>query len=122
MVVVAQSSQEIEYAEAHRDVKHGDWLVSQQHLGLHAERARDRDALQLSSGELVGVALEEPGGRLERHTPQRSLGELRSVGPRRAVNQQRSKQIVTHPMNGIHGREWILEYQLDLGGVVERSL
>ena len=45
-----------------RHVERGDRLVADQHVGLHRERARDRDALALAAGELVREAARAAAG------------------------------------------------------------
>src|SRR5690606_18578386 len=42
-------------------VEVGEWLVEQQHLWLHDERARQRHALLLATRQLVGFAVAQPG-------------------------------------------------------------
>ena len=68
------------------------------------------------------VALEEPTGRLERHSSQRRLGEGRRGLFGRAVDAQWTNEVVTHLVHGVHRREGVLQDQLDLRGVAERAL
>ena len=55
----AQLAHRLEHHALRGDVEAGRRLVEHQHLGLGQERHRERDALHLAAGELVGVAAQE---------------------------------------------------------------
>ena len=57
--VLPQAVEQAEDACTHRDIEHRDRLVGDQQLRLEHERGRDRHALTLATGELVGVAVDE---------------------------------------------------------------
>ena len=45
------------------DVQGGDWLVTDDKLGLHGQSPGDADALAAASVQLMGVGVEQPGGQ-----------------------------------------------------------
>src|SRR6202158_1983235 len=49
--------EKLEHLRLDRDVEGGDRLVGNQYIGLERERPRNADALALTAGELVGIAL-----------------------------------------------------------------
>ena len=65
--VVLEAAQQVEDLRLDRDVERGHRLVADDQLRLQRERARDADALPLSAGELVRVAVvvlrREPNAR-----------------------------------------------------------
>src|SRR5439155_24953724 len=63
--LVAQREEQVEQADADGYVDHRHRLVGDDHARVDTERARDRDALALSAGELVRVLDKEVRGRRE---------------------------------------------------------
>jgi hypothetical protein len=113
-------SSAIQHSKAHRDVKHGDGLVSQQNARSNTERSSDGDPLELSSRQLVRVAIEELLRRVQRHAREGGLCLFLDVTLVRAVNQKGSLKTVAHTMHGVVGSEGVLENELHLRGVGQR--
>jgi hypothetical protein len=63
------ADQQIDDLRLDRDVERGDRLVADDDIGLHGERAGDRDALALATRELVRVAAGEGGIEPDRREP-----------------------------------------------------
>lgn len=57
--VVAKAEDQGEDLAADRGVQGGDGFVGDQDLGVEGERTGDDDALALTAGEFVGIAMEE---------------------------------------------------------------
>ncbi len=57
--LVLQLVEQVQHLRLHRHVERRDRLVEHDHLRLRGERPRDADALRLSAGEFVRVALQE---------------------------------------------------------------
>ena len=60
MHVLVQPRQPAAQFLAHLGVQRAEWLIEQQHLGLHCQRAGQGNALALATGELFGVTVREP--------------------------------------------------------------
>jgi hypothetical protein len=58
--LIVQASQPAAQFLAHPGVKRTEGLVEQQYPGLYRERARQCDALTLTTGKLRGVAIGQP--------------------------------------------------------------
>ncbi len=76
--LLVQAAQPFAQLGAHLRVERAEGLVEQQHLRLHGQRARERHALQLSAGELGGVAL---GEAVEAHEREQLLDALADLVP-----------------------------------------
>src|SRR5664280_2791530 len=61
-VLVLQVLEEVENLRLDRDVEGRDHLVTDEHLGPHRQRTRDRDPLTLPTRELAGVTIAVNGG------------------------------------------------------------
>jgi hypothetical protein len=113
-------AQQVQHAEADRDVQHGHRLVGQQGLGLGAERAGDRDTLTLAAGELVRELVEVTLGRGKADPAEQLVQRVLEVliGPARVVvNLQRAGEVVADRVHRIQRRERVLEDHLDSGRV-----
>ena len=55
--VALQVVEQVEHPGLHAHVECADRLVEHDHLGFHGERPRDADALALTAGELVRIAV-----------------------------------------------------------------
>ena len=63
--------EQVEHLGLHRDVERRGRLVGHEQVGLEGEGAGDADALALTTGELVGVAV--PEAALQVHAVEQSL-------------------------------------------------
>ena len=54
-----QFREEIQHLRLHRDIERGDRLVGDDEARMRSDRARNRNALPLSSGQFVRIAVEE---------------------------------------------------------------
>ena len=71
-----QFAEQRQHLRLHRDVERGDRLVRHQHIRLHGERARNRDALTLAAGEFDAESgLIAVGGQADQSISSRRLGE-----------------------------------------------
>ncbi len=99
--VALQLRQQVDDLRAYADVERGDRFVADNELGTQREGAGDSDALALSAGELVRVAV--AGGFVEAHRAQQFgdawLGISASSGLDclTAVDDQRLGDDVSHP-------------------------
>ncbi len=60
---VLQIAQQIDHLRLHRDVERGDRLVADDEARVQCERAGDADALALTAGKFVRVAVERLGAQ-----------------------------------------------------------
>ena len=113
---VAQVTQQVEDAEADRHVEHRDRLVGEQDLRVRGQGAGDRDALPLTTGQLVRELVDVPLGGPQVHAVEQ-LGErlLQLVAAQAAaVDLQAARQRVADRVHGVQRRERVLEDHLDL--------
>ena len=60
-----QFGEEVQHLRLHRDIERGDRLVGYDEARTRRDRARNRDALPLSSGQFVRVAVEETARQID---------------------------------------------------------
>jgi len=82
-----QPVEQVQHLGAHRHVERADRLVRDQHRRPRRERPGDGDALTLSAGELVRVAVARVGGQADR------LEQLRDPRPVVARDPQRAQRL-----------------------------
>lgn len=114
MQPVAQVAQQVEDAQPDRDVEHRDRLVGQQDLGVGRQRAGDRDALALPSGQLVRELVHVPGRGRELHPREQLLErglELRAAQPA-LVDPDAARERVAHGVDRVQRPERVLEDHL----------
>ena len=120
-LIALELGQQVQDADPHGDVEHRGRLIGDQHVGLDRERARDRDALALSSRELEGMAVEELLGRFQSDPAEqccRAGAHIGRLGP--VMAQQRAREMVEHIVGGIQRAERVLEDHLDPPAIGER--
>ena len=111
---------QVQDPDANRDVEHARRLVRQEHHRLDSQRARDRDSLALSAGELVGVLVRHVRGRHETDGAQQLVHTvLDLVAIDDAVDPKRTLEVVPDRLHRIERAEWILEDHLHLRPVAE---
>ena len=106
-----QVPQQVQHAQADRDVEHRHRLVGEQRLGVGGQRAGDRDPLALAAGELVRVLLQVQRRGRQLHAAQQ-LGQRLLAGVP-AVDLQGAGQVVAHGVHRVQRGERVLEDQLD---------
>jgi hypothetical protein len=140
-----EAAQQVHHADADRHVEHRGRLVGDQELGLHRQRARDRDPLALAPRQLVGMARQHLLGRLEADRAQeldhagaqRVLaaggGALEGPGqvrgdlagrverPGAAVADQRPLEVMGDAVHRVERAEGILEDHLDPTAIGQRG-
>ena len=111
--LLLQILQQVEDLGLDRDIQRRDRLVADQELGLERQRPRNTDALALTAGETVGVAVERPD--IQAHQFQKLLHHL---GPERAIADAMDEQRFIDDVEDGHPRierpERVLEDELDL--------
>ena len=106
-----QVAEQVDDLCLHRYVESGDGLVGDDQLGLQRKRPSDADALALTAGELVGVAVEVLGG--ETHPVEKLLdlgAELLAVGD--AVELERIADDLADALPGIERGVGVLKDHL----------
>src|SRR5437879_9820085 len=114
LLSVAQVGQQVEHAEADRNVEHRHGLVRDQDAGLDRQGAGDGDALPLPARQLVRELVGELPRRLEGDPLEQIIDRLVRVAVDEVVDLERTFQVVAYAMHGGQGSERILEYDLEL--------
>ena len=99
------------HLQAEQRVEIGERLVHEQHIGLHGERAGDRDALALAAGELAGIALEQ---LFDMHERGRALHLLPDLGLRQLLHPEAEGDVFEHRQMREDGV--VLEHHGDAAG------
>ena len=111
--LVVQAPQPAAQLLAHLGVERAERLVQQQHLGLDRQRARQRDALPLSAGELMRIAVGEP---VELHQLQQLVHLApdfrRSRAARARLHAQAEGDVLEH--GHVPEQRVVLEHEADL--------
>ena len=115
-----ERGEEVEQSHANRHVEHGGGLVRYEEIGVGGQGAGDGDPLPLSSGEFIGVAVDEILGRLQTdHAKKFDRPGPRAVDPAPPVAQERAYQVVRDVVHRTQGSERILEDHLDPATIAE---
>ena len=114
-LLLLQVQHQVEDPDADRDVEHRRRLVGDEHRRLRRERARDRDALPLPTGQLVRV----PGRVLfARHEAdgfeQRVHAPVEAPAGRALVDLERPRDVMPHGLDRVQRPERVLEDHLYL--------
>src|SRR6266581_4525236 len=114
--LLPQLQEQLEDFRANRHVEHRDGLVGHDELGIQDERTRDRYALSLASGELVGIAEQEVPRWSQTGIGQGLLDPRFRLGavPAQAIHNQRLRDDVVHGVFRIQRLVRILEDDLEL--------
>ena len=80
-LLLPQVRHQVEQTDADRDVQHRHRLVGEDHLGPVGQGLREADALALSAGELIGVAVEDVRLRATAPPPRPPAPPPRGAGP-----------------------------------------
>ena len=106
-----QLLQQVHHLRLDRDIERRDRLVADDELGVERERPGDADALALTAGELVRVAVGEGG--VEAHRIQQRLDTVPQSRARRLpVLAQRLTDDAAHRHAGVQAVLWVLEDHL----------
>src|SRR6516165_10034217 len=115
----AQVVEQAQHLQPDRDVQHRHRLVGEQDARPGGQRPGERDALPLTTGQLVRELMQELLGRGEAHLLQQG-GDLAGglVSALALVQLHRPFQVVPHGVHRVQRRERILEDQLHLALVL----
>ena len=108
---MAQVVEQLQDRRLHRDVEGGDRLVGDEQARLDGQGPRDGDALALSAGELVRVAVEGLGRHADQ-AHQLAAAGLDLVARHQLVHAQQLGQHLAHGQARVEGRGRILEHHL----------
>ncbi len=106
--LLVQPAQPFAQLRAHLRVERAERLVQQQHLRLHRQRAGERHALQLSAGELGGVAL---GEAVEADEVEQLLDARADLGLGPLAHAEPERDVVVH--GHVLERRVVLEDEAD---------
>ena len=113
-VLLLQVLQQVQDLGLDGNVQGGNRLVADDELRAQDERASDADALTLTAGELVRVAVDAPG--IEADNVKQLANALDTLlGSADAVNDHRLRDDLTDGHTGVQGCIGILEDELHLG-------
>jgi hypothetical protein len=114
-----QVAQQVQDLGADGDVRRRDRLSEDHQAGRERERARDRDALSLASGELMRKELGPALGQAHQiDQPDRPPRDL--AGPETLVGGERLRDDGVHPPTWVELRERILEGRLHRASILLR--
>ena len=108
---VSQVVEQLQDGRLHRHVEGRDGLVGDEQAWLDGQRPRDGDPLPLSTGELVGVAVEGLGRHAD-EAHQLAAAGFDLVSRHEPVHAQQFGQDVAHREAGVQGRGRVLEHHL----------
>ncbi|MNT13424.1 hypothetical protein D3C72_1483940 [compost metagenome] len=110
---IVQAAQPAAQLLAHLGVERAEGFVEQQHLGLHRQRAGQRDALALAAGQLRRVAVGQP---VELHQLQQRTHLVADLRFARALGARLDAQAEGHVLEHAHMLEQrvVLEHKAHL--------
>src|SRR5574341_2602676 len=88
--LLIESLHDLHYLPAIFGIEIGSWLVSKNELGIGSQRSGNRDALLLSTGELIGAVMSAVG---ESNCFQHFIDTRFALGRLRTVQQERHLDI-----------------------------
>src|SRR5262245_4360360 len=107
-----QLQEKVDNLRLDRHVERCHWLVADDHLRLHGERTRYRNALPLPAGELVRIAFRIIGIQPDPREPIDGISR-RTVAADETVGDRTFADRLADPYARIERRERILEDHLD---------